>query len=61
MQIKTVKKAETVVKLPTMLGEIEKSITANPGTKLVKSAEVVYMFHHGGEKISAEWKIEKGN
>ncbi len=61
MQIKTVKKTETVVNLPTILDEIEKTITEKPDTKLVESAEAVYVFRQGGEKISAEWKIEKEN
>ncbi len=61
MQIKTVKKTETVTKLPAMLGEIEKFVTTNTATKLVKGAEAVYVFRQNGEKYSAEWKIEKGN
>ncbi len=61
MHIKTLKKTESGTEMPPVLDELGKFVTSSPQTKFIESIEPVYKFRRSGEKILAEWEIQKGN
>lgn len=57
MQVKNIKELDSETALGTVIEEVDKAFSENPGIKKIEESSIVYKYNKNGEKIHAAWKL----